>query len=285
MAHSQPGDRKCWTYLDGKWHEGNPSLMGPLSDASWLASGIFDGSRAFEGVAPDLDLHCQRCERSALAFGLEPLKAGAIEELVREGIGKFPRDTPLYLRPMFWAESNFLDPGPIETRYCITVYESAMPAPKGFSAALSPFRRPSYEFAPTDAKAACHYANSSRALREVAKRGFDNAVLLDPAGNVSEFTISNLFYAKDGEVHTPIPNGTLLNGITRQRVIKLLRKAGVTVHERAIPWSDVLGADEIFSTGNYGKVLPVTRMETRDLQPGPMFKRARELYWEYAHGG
>jgi branched-chain amino acid aminotransferase len=285
MAHTQLGDRKCWTYLDGKWHEGNPSLMGPLSDASWLASGIFDGSRAFEGVAPDLDLHCQRCERSALTFGLEPLKAGAIEELVREGIGKFPKGTPLYLRPMFWAESNFLDPGPIETRYCITVYESAMPAPKGFSAGLSPFRRPSYEYAPTDAKAACHYANSGRALREVAKRGFDNAVLLDPAGNVSEFTISNLFYAKDGEVHTPIPNGTMLNGITRQRVIKLLRKAGITVHERAVPWPDVLAADEIFSTGNYGKVLPVTRMETRDLQPGPMFKKARELYWEYAHGG
>jgi branched-chain amino acid aminotransferase len=110
-------------------------------------------------------------------------------------------------------------------------------------------------------------------------------VLLDPTGNVSEFSTSNLFYAKDGEVHTPIPNGTLLNGITRQRVIKLLRRAGVTVHERAIPWPDVLAADEIFSTGNHGKVLPVTRMETRDLQPGPMFKKARELYWEYAHGG
>jgi branched-chain amino acid aminotransferase len=285
MAISQYDDSQCWTYLDGKWHQGNPPLMGPWSDASWLGSAIFDGSRAFEGVTPDLDLHCQRCERSALAFGLEPLKAGAIEELVRDGIAKFPKNTALYLRPMFWAETNFLDPGPVETRYCISVYESAMPSPKGFSAGLSSFRRPSYEFAPTDAKAACHYPNSSRALREAAKRGFNNAVFLDPAGNVSEFTTSNLFYAKDGEVHTPIPNGTLLNGITRQRVIKLLRKAGVTVHERAIPWPDVLGGDEIFSTGNYGKVIPVIRMETRDLQPGPMFKKARELYWEFAHGG
>src|SRR4029079_7900686 len=146
-------------------------------------------------------------------------------------------------------------------------------------------RRPSYEFAPTDAKAACHYPNSSRALREAAKRGFNNAVFLDPSGNVSEFSTSNLFYAKDGEVHTPVPNGTFLNGITRQRVIKLLRKAGIAVHERSVPWSDVMAADEVFSTGNFGKVIPVTRVESRDLQPGPMFKKARELYWEFAHGG
>jgi branched-chain amino acid aminotransferase len=276
---------KALHFIDGKWVDGNPPLLAAWDHATWLGAAVFDGARAFEGVTPDLDLHCQRCERSALAFGLEPLKAGAIEELVREGISKFTKNTPLYLRPMFWAETNFLDPGPVETRYCIAVYESAMPSPKGFSAGLSPFRRPSYEYAPTDAKAACHYPNSSRALREAAKRGFDNAVLLDPAGNVSEFSTSNLFYAKDGEVHTPIPNGTLLNGITRQRVIKLLRKAGVTVHERAIPWSDVLAADEIFSTGNFGKVMPVTHMEARDLQPGPIFKKARELYWEFAHGG
>jgi len=110
-------------------------------------------------------------------------------------------------------------------------------------------------------------------------------VLLDPVGKVSEFTTSNLFYAKDGAVHTPIPNGTLLNGITRQRVVKLLRKAGIEVFERVVSWPEVLAADEVFSTGNYGKVIPVTRLETRDLQPGPLFKKARELYWEFAHGG
>ena len=155
--------------------------------------------------------------------------------------------------------------------------------PKGFSMTLSPFRRPSVEYAPTDAKAACHYPNSARALREAQKRGFDNAVLLDPLGKVSEFAISNIFYAKDGVVHTPVPNGTFLNGITRQRVIKLLRGAGIEVHERSVSWPEVLAADEIFSTGNFAKVMPVTRIEDQSLQPGPMFKRARELYWDFAH--
>jgi branched-chain amino acid aminotransferase len=65
----------------------------------------------------------------------------------------------------------------------------------------------------------------------------------------------------------------------------LLRQAGVTVHERSILWRDFLDADEVFSTGNYGKVQPVTRIEDRHLQPGPVYQRARELYWEYAHGG
>ena len=281
MAITEGG--KWWTYFEGKWHEGNPPLMGPMSDASWLGSAIFDGSRAFEGVTPDLDRHCERCERSARTFGLEPLRAGEIEELVRDGIAKFPKGTALYLRPMFWGETSFLDPAPVETRYCVSVYESPMPEPRGFSMTLSPFRRPSVEYAPTDAKAACHYPNSARVLREAQKRGFDNAILLDPLGWVSEFAISNVFYAKDGAVHTPVPNGTFLNGITRQRVIKLLRGAGLDVHERAISWQDVLAADEIFSTGNFGKVMPVTRIEDRSLQPGPIYKRARELYWEFAH--
>ena len=82
-----------------------------------------------------------------------------------------------------------------------------------------------------------------------------------------------------------MPNGTFLNGITRQRVIRLLRTAGVEVHERTMTFQDVLDADEVFSTGNYGKVMPITRVEGRDLQPGPIYTRARSLYWSFAHGG
>ena len=109
--------------------------------------------------------------------------------------------------------------------------------------------------------------------------------MLDAAGNVAELTASNVWLAKDGAAHTPVPNGTFLNGITRQRVIKLLREAGIQVYERSITWQDVLEADEIFQTGNYAKVLPFTRIEDRDLQPGPIYTRARELYWNWAHGG
>jgi branched-chain amino acid aminotransferase len=101
---------------------------------------------------------------------------------------------------------------------------------------------------------------------------------------VSEIAIANIFYARGGEVYTPVPNGTFLNGVTRQRVILLLRQAGVPVHECSLSWRDFLEADEVFSTGNFAKLMPITRIEARDLQPGPIYARARALYWAFAHG-
>ena len=89
--------------------------------------------------------------------------------------------------------------------------------------------------------------------------------------------------AKGGEVFTPAANGTFLSGITRQRVISLLRAAGVQVNEMALTYADFQTADEIFSSGNFSKVMPVTRIDERGLQPGPFYRKARELYWDYAH--
>ena len=107
--------------------------------------------------------------------------------------------------------------------------------------------------------------------------------MLDALGQVAELATANLMLVKDGEVHTPVPNGTFLVGITRDRVIDLLRRTGVRVHERSIGWQEFIDADEVFSTGNYGKVQPVTRVEQRHLQPGPVTRKARELYWDFAH--
>ena len=242
--------------------------------------------RAFEGVAPDLDLHCQRLMRSAKSFDLKILKnAEEIEAIIREGIAKFPKNAELYLRPMYWATEGFVDVNPESTKFSVSVYDSPLPKPtSSFSITLSSFRRPSNEYAPTDAKAACHYPNSARAIREAKARGFDNAVMLDPLGHVAELTTANIWCAKNGEAYTPVPNGCFLNGITRQRIISLLKGAGVKVHECSLDWKDLLDADEVFSTGNYSKVMSVTTIEQRTLQPGPIAAKARELYWAYAHG-
>jgi len=284
MAGHGTGEVRAITYVNGDWLEGNPPLLGPMSHAMWLASLVFDGARSFEGVAPDLGLHCARVVRSAEAMGLAPmLTAGEIEELCRDGIRRFPTETALYIRPMFWAESGFVAPDPDSTAFALTLNEAPLPPASGFTACLSTRRRPTPASAPTQAKAACLYPNAGLALKEARARGFDNAVMLDPIGNVAEFATANLFIAKDGVVHTPVPNGTFLNGITRQRVIGLLRDAGVTVFERTLTAEEVLEADEVFSTGNYAKVVPVTRVEDRDLQPGPIAQRARALYWEFAH--
>lgn len=136
--------------------------------------------------------------------------------------------------------------------------------------------------APTEAKASCLYPNVARCVAEATKNGFDTGVVLDPDGNVAEFAYANLFMAKDGEVHTPAINGTFLNGITRQRVIQLLTDAGVAVHERAIKFDELEQADEIFGSGNYYKVAPCTKLGERNLQPGPVYTKARELYFAFA---
>jgi branched-chain amino acid aminotransferase len=273
-----------WNYIDGQWQSGNPPILGPMSHAMWLASLVFDGARAFEGTTPDLDRHCARAVASARTLGLGPmLTPGEIEDIARDGVGHFDKGAALYIRPMFWAEEGFIGGDPDSTRFAISVYDLAMPSADGFSAGLSRYRRPSPEMAPTDAKAACHYPQSGRAIAEAKLRGFDNAVMLDPLGHVAEFASANLFIAKDGVVATPEPNGTFLNGITRQRVVRLLRRARIEVQERVVTVEDLQGADEMFSTGNHGKVLPVTRYEQRALGAGPVAGRARELYWAFAH--
>jgi branched-chain amino acid aminotransferase len=225
--------------------------------------------------------------RSAEALGLKsPLSAGEIEDLLREGITKFPKGTPLYLRPFMYSEEGWMEPFPESTKLIVSVVEYAMPDPtKPCSVSFSKWRRPSPETAPTNAKAVSLYAQAGRAALDARSRGFNEAIMLDPMGNVAEFSAANLWIAKDGAAHTPVPNGTFLNGITRQRTIQLLRKAGVEVYERTLTPKDILEADEIFSSGNYGKLMPITQVEDRPLQPGPIFRRARELYWEFAHGG
>ena len=286
MAES-PAWSATWTYLDGDWHEGNVLMWGARTHAIWLGSSVFDGARVFEGVAPDLDLHCARVNASAKTMYLKPtMAADEIAGLTRDGMKKFSMDVTLYVRPMYWAERAgplSIPPDPDSTRFALTLYDSPMRKPEGFSVTLSPFRRPTYETAPVDAKAGCLYPNNARALFEARSRGFDNCIVCDVAGNVAELGNSNVFLAKDGVVFTPIPNRTFLAGITRQRVIGLLRGAGVTVLESVLRYADFENADEIFSTGNASKVIPVNRIGDRSLQPGPFFRKARELYWEYAH--
>ncbi len=154
----------------------------------------------------------------------------------------------------------------------------------GFSITLTQFRRPMISMMPTDAKAGCLYPNNARMLREARAKGFDNALVLDAMGNVAELATSNVFIVKNGVVLTPIPNGTFLNGITRQRTIALLRGAGLEVRETVLTVEDVRQADEIFSTGNALKIMPITRFDDRELDIGPVARKARELYWEFAHG-
>jgi branched-chain amino acid aminotransferase len=288
LQRTQVGLTATWTFFEGDWHEGDVRIMGPRTHACWLGSMVFDGARAFEGVTPDLALHCARVNESALKLFLKPVVSPQTWlELVADGLKRFRPDAELYIRPMYWAESG--PPGgirhdPESTRWCLCIYEAPLPKPLGAAITLSPFRRPTLECAPVDAKAGCLYPNNARAVIEAQSRGFDNCLMRDALGNVAELGTANVFMAKDGAVLTPAPNGTFLNGITRQRVIKLMQQAGVTVIEKTLTYADFQTADEIFSSGNFSKLSPITRIDERTLAAGPFYRQARQLYWDFAHG-
>lgn len=274
------------TWFDGRWHDGDVMIMGAADHGTWQGTLVFDGARAFDGVMPDLDLHCQRLIRSAGTMGLNPtLTADAIEALIREGVQKFPNDAVLYLRPMMWSRegsASLIDADPDSTAFAISIEEFALPQPGAFSLTVSPFRRPDPRTAMSEAKAGCLYPNNGRIVAEARKRGFNNALSLDLEDHVAETSSTNVFMVRGGEVFTPVPNGTFLAGITRARIIGLLRKNGLVVSEMSLTVADFHDAEEIFLSGNAAKTIPVTRFEDRDLPYGPVAKRARELYWDFA---
>ncbi|MEH6437544.1 branched-chain amino acid aminotransferase [Massilia sp. DD77] len=268
------------TYFNGQWAEGNTPLYGAMDHSLWLGSSVFDGARAIRGKLPDLRPHLERVIASSEKLGLRcPLSVDEMEALVREGVAKFPADAELYIRPLVFGSEGFLIPVPEKSQFALTLFDAPLPPFAGFSSCLSTLHRPQPTMAPTDAKASALYANSTRAMREAKERGFDQAIMLDAAGNVAEFASSNLFIVtEDGKVVTPALNGTFLAGITRARVIALLAQEGVEVEERIVAPQELATAREIFSTGNYGKVTPCTRYEGRTLEAGPVARRARELY-------
>lgn len=279
--------RPMWTYFKGEWHEGDVRILGAASHGTWLGSVIFDGARLFEGVTPDLDRHSERANDSARALGLAPMLSGSeIEALALEGLKKFEPGTAVYIRPMYWAEDgegSLIVPMPETTEFALCLEAIPMSEPNGSTITTTQFRRPTMEVMPVNAKAACLYPNNARMLREAKSKGFQNALVTDMLGNVAELATANVFMARGGEVFTPVPNGTFLNGITRQRVMGLLRHAGVTVYETTLSVQDFREADEIFSTGNMNKVMPVIAFDDRNFQFGPIARKARSLYWDWAH--
>ncbi|MEX0305859.1 MAG: branched-chain amino acid aminotransferase [Ruegeria sp.] len=275
------------TYFDGQWHDGDAPIMRAADHGAWLGSSVFDGARFFDGLTPDLDAHCARVNRSAEALMLTPsVTTEQMVDLVHEGLQSYAPDTAVYIRPMYWGidgDHTAIIPQEDSTGFAICLEEIPM-APETASATLTTtrFRRPVLESAVVNAKAGCLYPNNARMLQEARGKGFSNALVADAMGHVAETATANIFMARDGEVFTPIPNGTFLAGITRARHIKNLRADGVTVHEAVLSFDDFNDADEVFMSGNMSKVTPVTALDDTQYQVGPIARRAREMYWDWA---
>ncbi len=279
--------KTVWTYFNNKWERGNTPILGAADHATWLGTLVFDGARKFEGVAPDLAAHCERANQSALAMGLKPtISTEAMVAIAMEGLSNLPADAAVYIRPMYWSRDSgpmVVAGDPDSTEFCMCLEDVPMPTPDAsMTLTTTSYCRPTLAMALVNAKAACLYPHNARMLREASDKGFKNAIVCDSIGNVAETATSNIMMVKDGEIFTPVPNGTFLNGITRKRISSLLSKEGRAVHETTLSVEDFGSADEIFATGNISKITPVTQLEDRKLQPGPVAKMCRELYWDWA---
>jgi len=279
------------TYFEGTWHNGDLSVMKAADHGAWLGTTVFDGARLFDGLAPDLEAHCARINRSARALMITPtVTTQDMVAIVREGLAAYPRDAAVYIRPMYWAlAGDELGIVPLEgaTGFAISLEEIPMAPPEAATTLTrTRFRRPVLEDNVVNAKAGCLYPNNARMMVEARSKGFGNALVADAIGNVAESASANVFMVKDGEVFTPVPNGTFLSGITRARHIENMRADGLRVHESVLSFEDFHAADEVFLSGNMMKVTPVSAFDETTYQTGtngnPITQRARSLYWDWA---
>jgi branched-chain amino acid aminotransferase len=191
---------------------------------------------------------------------------------------------------MYWAldgDVTAIVPSGETTGFALCLEEIPMAAP-GAAATLTrtQFRRPVLESAVVNAKAGCLYPNNARMLVEARSKGFANALVADAMGNVAETATANIFMVRDGEVFTPVPNGTFLSGITRARHMANLASDGVKVHETVLTFEDFHAADEVFMSGNMNKVTAVSAFDETTYGVGqnqnPITRRVRDMYWDWA---
>ena len=279
------------TYFAGRWHDDDVMILRAADHGSWLGGTVFDGARSVKGMTPDLEAHCARVNRSAEALMITPTVSTAdMVQITKEGLKAYGPEAAVYIRPMYWAldgDVSAIVPSGETTGFALCLEEIPMAGPE-MAATLTrtQFRRPVLEDAVVNAKAGCLYPNNARMLVEARSKGFSNALVADAMGNVAETATANIFMVRDGEVFTPVPNGTFLSGITRARHIVNLAGDGIKVHETVLTFDDFHSADEVFMSGNMMKVTPVSAFDETRYGVGPnenpITRRVREMYWDWA---
>lgn len=286
-------------WLDGQlvpWDEANVHV---LTHTLHYGLGAFEGIRCYEtedgrSAVFRLEEHIRRLLESAhIATIPVPYTKEQLVEACLETV-RANRLTSCYLRPLIFigdgAMGLYATTNP--TRVAIVAwkwgaYLGADGLEKGIRAKVSSFTRPGINMLMAKGKIVGHYVNSVLAKREVMAAGYQEAILLDAQGQVSEASGENLFLVRDGVVSTPPHGSAILGGITRDTIIRLLREMDVDVIERAIARDELYVADEIFLCGTAAEVTPVREIDDRVIGTGTrgeLTKRVQERYFEVVRG-
>lgn len=281
----QPFDKRDGViWMDGKFVPWSDANVHVLTHGLHYASCVFEGERAYGGEVFKLAEHTDRLIESGRILGFQiPFSADEINRAHRELLARMNfRDA--YVRPVAWRGSEMMGVSAQNNTIHLAIaawqwpsYFDAEQRLKGIRLDISEWRRPDPRTIPSKAKAAGLYMICTLSKHAAENKGYADALMFDWRGRIAEATGANVFFVKDGKIHTPDPD-CFLNGITRQTVIALAKARGIEVAERAIEPEEMAGFEECFLTGTAAEVTPVSEIGPYRFTPGAITKLLMDDY-------
>jgi branched-chain amino acid aminotransferase len=285
MAAGTPFDKRDgWIWFDGKlvpWADANLHV---LSHGLHYASCVFEGERAYGGTIFKSTLHSERLKRSAemldftIPYSIQEIDAAKHLVLEKNGL----KDA--YVRPVAWRGSEMMGVSAQNNKIHLAIASWEWPSYfdpaerlKGLRLAVAEYRRPDPKTIPAKAKAAGLYMICTISKHKAEREGYADALMYDWRGYVAECTGANIFFVKDGKIHTPTPD-CFLDGITRHTVIGLAKKRGIEVIERHIKPEELDGFEQCFITGTAAEVTPVSEIGKWRFRVGEIVKQLMDDY-------
>jgi branched-chain amino acid aminotransferase len=284
MSASPFDQRDGWIWYDGQLVPWRDAKLHVLSHALHYASSVFEGERAYGGEIFKSTEHSRRLKKSAEILDFEiPYSVEEIDAAKRVVLEKNGQ-TDAYIRPVAWRGSEMMGVAAQHNKIHLAIATWEWPSyfdpaqkMKGIRLDIAEYRRPDPATAPSSAKAAGLYMICTISKHKSERKGYADALMLDWQGRVAECTGANVFFIKDGAIHTPTAD-CFLDGITRQTVVELAKRRGFEVQERRIMPAELESFNECFITGTAAEVTPVSEIGPYRFQPGNMTKVLMEDY-------
>lgn len=279
-------DRDGFIWFDGKLVPWREATLHVLSHGLHYASAVFEGERAYGGEIFKLTEHTERLVAGARTMDFEiPYSVAEIDAACRETI-KANNLVDCYVRPIAWRGSEQMGVSAQNAKIHLAIaawdwgsYFDPAERMRGIRVTFAHYRRPDPRTAPAKTKAAGLYMICTLEKHRAERAGYADALMLDWRGHVAECTGANIFFVKDGTLHTPVPD-CFLDGITRRTIIDLAKKRGMEVRERTILPEELGSFSECFIVGTAAEVTPVRELGEHNYQPGRITETLLNDYME-----
>ncbi len=268
-------NRKGWIWMNGKFIPWTDAKSHIISQGLHYASAVFEGERAYKGKIFKSKQHTKRLFKSANIIGITiPFTENEINQAKSDLIKKMDYQD-CYVRPIVWRGSEQMGLSTFNANINVAIavwddwasYFKIEDRKAGLKLITSPWKRPAPDTAPYEAKASGPYIICTMSKEFAEKKGYHDALMLDYRGYVAEGTGANIFFIKDSNIHTPIPD-CFLNGITRQTVIEMVIDQGFTVLEKHIKPEEISNYDEAFLTGTAAEITPIQSIDQVSFKTG-----------------